>query len=547
MEAHQAAPAGVGSDNRGHDSAGRVSGALETRKIALVEKARAIAEETLDPALRATGQRLITQFYEHVPSTDVAERTPGDLCGAALSFWRFAERRRPGQAKVRVYNPDLAADGWSSPHTIVEIVTDDMPFLVDSVSLSINASRCVVHLVIHPIMTVARDPTGRLSKLCGPAATGPHESWMRIEITRQSDHDDLARLAQTLSGVLADIRAAVEDWQPMRQVLRELVDEMSSPPAPPVPPTELAEAQEFLRWLDDDNFTFLGYREYAFDGMAAPARGSLGILRDEAHPVFGGLRDLSSLPSDVQDFVRRRELLVITKSNRRSTIHRTAHMDAIGLRRFTSSGEVVGIRLFLGLFTSRAYSRNPHSIPLLRLKLRRIVERAGLAPTTHDGKALLHILDTFPRDELFQADADQLFDTVVGILNLQERQRIALFVRRDPLERFVSCLVYVPRERYDTALRDHFATLLEEAFAGQLSTSYIHLDEAPLARIQFIIRTVRGHVPMVDNTTLEKRLADAGRSWSDRLEEAATVAFGEEEARADLGYRERGRHGKSFT
>ena len=220
MEAHQATPAGVGSDSRGHASAGRVSGALETRKIALVEKARAIAEETLDPALRATGQRLITQFYEHVPSTDVAERTPGELCGAALSFWRFAERRRPGQAKVRVYNPDLAADGWSSPHTIVEIVTDDMPFLVDSVSLAINASRCVVHLVIHPIMTVARDPTGRLSKLCGPAATGPHESWMRIEITRQSDHDDLARLAQTLSGVLADIRAAVEDWQPMRQVLR---------------------------------------------------------------------------------------------------------------------------------------------------------------------------------------------------------------------------------------------------------------------------------------------------------------------------------------
>ena len=156
------------------------------------------------------------------------------------------------------------------------------------------------------------------------------------------------------------------------------------------------------------------------------------------------------------------------------------------------SGEVVGVRLFFGLFTSLAYSRNPRSIPLLRLKVRRIVERAGLAPASHDGKALLHILDTLPRDELFQTDEDQLFDTVIGILNLQERQRIALFIRRDPLERFVSCLVYVPRERYDTALRRRFAAILEEAFAGELSTFYTHLDDSPLARVHFIIRTTRG-------------------------------------------------------
>ena len=292
---------------------------------------------------------------------------------------------------------------------------------------------------------------------------------MQIEITRGSDRDDLARLTQTLSRVLDDVRAAVEDWQPMRERLRELLGELSPSAVSPVPPTELAEVEDFLRWLDDDNFTFLGFREYLFEAAAEPARGPLGILRDEAHPVFGGLRDLSTLPRDVQDFVRRRELLVITKSNRRATVHRTAHMDAIGLRRFDASGEVVGIDLFLGLFTSLAYSRNPRSIPLLRLKVRRIVERAGLPPASHDGKALLHILDTFPRDELFQTDEDPLFDTVIGVLNLQERQRIALFIRRDPLQRFASCLVYVPRERYDAALRERFAAILEEAFAGQLS------------------------------------------------------------------------------
>jgi len=534
MEAQQTTPAGVGSGAPGRGGAARSASALEIRKIVLVEKAQALAGKALEPPRQATGKRLVFEFYEHVPPADIAERSPSDLLGAALSFWRFAERRRLSQAKVRVYNPDPAADGWSSPHTIVEIVNDDMPFLVDSISLAINASGRVIHLVIHPIFTVARDAKGRLGELGGAAAAGLHESWMQIAITRQSDRDDLAQLAQTLSGVLADVRAAVEGWQPMREVLRELVDELSRSPTPPVPPTELAEAQDFLRWLDDDNFTFLGYREYVFDGIAAQLRGPLGILRDEAHPVFGALRDLASLPPDVQDFVRRRELLVITKSNRRATIHRTAHMDAIGLRSFSPSGEVVGIRLLLGLFTSLAYSRNPNSIPLLRLKVRRIIERAGLAPTTHDGKALLHILDTFPRDELFQTDTDQLFDTVIAILNLQERQRIALFVRRDRLERFVSCLVYVPRERYDTALRDHFAAILEDAFAGQLSTSYIHLDESPLARLQFIIRTTRGHVPAVDDSALERRLAEAGRSWSDRLEAAAAAAFGEEEARARL-------------
>ena len=534
MEAQQATPAGSGLGSRRHDGAGRTAGALETRKIALVEKAVALAHETLDAPQRATAERVVAGFYEHVPPTDIAERRPRDLWGAAWSLWRFAERRRPDQAKIRVYNPDPATDGWSSPHTIVEIVNDDMPFLVDSVSLAINASGRIVHLVIHPVMTVTRDPTGRLCELCGAEAAGLRESWMQIEITRESDRDDLARLAQTLSGVLADVRAAVEDWQPMRKRLRDLLDELSSPPAPPVPPAELNEVQNFLRWLDDDNFTFLGYREYVFDGIAAPLRGPLGILRDEEHPVFGGLRDLSSLPPDVQHFVRRRELLVITKSNRRATVHRTVHMDAIGLRRFAPGGEAVGIHLFLGLFTSLAYSRNPRSIPLLRLKVRRIIERAGLPSASHDGKALLHILDTFPRDELFQTDEDQLFDTVIGILNLQERQRIALFIRRDPLERFASCLLYVPRERYDTALRERFSAILEEAFAGQLSNFYTHLDESPLARIQFIIRTTCGRVPMVDVTILEKRLADAGRSWSDRLEEAATAAFGEEEARARL-------------
>jgi len=431
---------------------GHRGSALEAKKSALVRKATALAGELFDEERRAAATRFIAEFYEHVPPADVADRAPRNLYGAALSLWRFGERRRPGQAKVRVHNPDLVADGWSSPHTIVEIVNDDMPFLVDSVTGAINAGNRVVHLIIHPILTVARNPDGQLCEPPDPALPEIRESWMQIEITAESDRAELARLTQALSNVLADVRATVEDWPRMRSVLRDIVAGLSAQ-SPPVPAAELAEVLDFLRWLDDDNFTFLGYREYAFARAGNAEHGPLGILRDEAHPVFGGLRDLSSLPRDVQDFVRQRELIVITKSNRRATVHRTAHMDAICIRRFAPSGEVVGVHVFVGLFTSLAYSRDPRSIPLLRLKVRRIVERTGLSPASHDGKALLHILDTYPRDELFQTDENQLFDTVTGILNLQERQRIAAFVRRDPLERFVSCLVYVPRERYDSQLR----------------------------------------------------------------------------------------------
>jgi glutamate dehydrogenase len=522
------------SDDHARDAADKAPGAIEKKKAFLVKKAAAVAAEMLEPAQRSVAARIITQFYDHVPPADIVERTPRDLCGAAISLWRFAERRLPGRTKIRIYNPDPSTDGWSCSHTIVEIVNDDMPFLVDSVTLEISASGRNVHLVIHPILHVMRDEKGLFCEICDREVPGLRESWMQIEITHETDRDHLALLTQALSSILEDVRMAVSDWQPMRERLREFIDELSNPPSPPVPATELAEVTDFLRWLDDENFTFLGYREYDFRRRAAPAPGPLGILRDETHPVFGGLRELSALPPDVQEFIRRRELLVITKSNRRSTVHRTVHMDAIGIRRFAPTGEVVGIRLFLGLFTSLAYSRNPRSIPLLRLKVRRIVERAGLAPTSHDGKALLHILDTFPRDELFQSNEDQLFDTAIGILNLQERQRIALFIRRDPLERFVSCLVYVPRERYDTTLRQRFVAILEKAFAGELSNFYTHVDESPLARIQFIMRTRRGSVPAVDHEALEKQLAEAGRSWSDRLEDAAAAAFGEEAAYARL-------------
>jgi glutamate dehydrogenase len=503
------------------------------QKAKRVRKAAGIAAQTLESVERGLAERIVAQFCEHVPPADVAARSPRDLCGAALSLWRFAVRRRPGQAKIRVFNPQTATDGWSSPHTIVEIANDDMPFLVDSVTGAINATERVVHLVIHPLPIVVRDADGGLVELLRSGG-GLAESWMHFEITHEGDPAALARLTQALIGVLADVRVVVADWPAMRRTLRRLLDVLRGPGAPRLPPGKSAEVREFLRWLDADNFTFLGYREYDFAGRAEPEPPALGILRDSDHRIFGRVLDLSSLRPDVQAFARRRELLVVTKANKRATVHRRAHMDAIWVRRFDREGAVVGIGLFLGLFTSSAYSRDTRAIPLLRHKVRHIVERAGLSPTSHDGKTLLHILDTLPRDELFQGDEDQLFEIAIGILDLQERQRVALFVRPDSLGRFVSCFVYAPRERYDTGLRRRFAAILERAFAGTLSAFYTYFDDSVLARVHFIIRTTRSAVPTVDLAALEGELGEAGRTWSDRLAEAAATAFGEDRARARL-------------
>ena len=523
---------------------------IEAQKAALVRAAQSrvdpdLAEQKTEPGVRALLHRFIAEFYEHVPPDDVAARSPADLCGAALALWRLAAQRRSGSAKLRVYNPERAADGWASPYTVVEIVNDDMQFLVDSLTAALNESGREVRLVIHPILVAARDGAGRLVGL-DPSAGGLRESWMQIAIAREPDPAARAALAARLDGVLADVRSAVSDWPAMRRALQAIAGELGAgeaidEPAPPrakLPPGDIAEIVDFLRWLDDDNFTYLGFREYLFPGAAGEldreAIPSLGILGEASYSVFGGLRDLAGLPPHVQEFIRRRELLIVVKTQQRATVHRAVHMDAIGIRRFNAMGEVVALRLFVGLFTAVAYSRRPHSIPLLRQKVRRTIERAGLTPESHDGKTLLNILETFPRDELFQISEDELFDTAIGILNLQERQRIALFVRKDPLERFVSCLVYVPRERYDTGLRQSFAAILAAAFAGTVTDFYAHLDESVLARVQFIIKVTRGAVPPVDAGALEQRLAEAGRSWSDRVAEAASAAFGETPARARL-------------
>ncbi|HEY5310537.1 MAG TPA: NAD-glutamate dehydrogenase, partial [Casimicrobiaceae bacterium] len=421
--------------------------------------------------------------------------------------------------------------GWQSTHTIIEIVNDDMPFLVDSVTMEVNRHGLTLHLIIHPLVPVERELDGTLARLAAMAAQGgPRESFIHVEVDRVTDPAKLDALATDVTRVLGDVRLAFTDWQKMRERALAIVASLNQR-APPIPPAELAEGQNFLRWLADNHFTFLGYRAHdlvtvdGVDALKIVPDASLGILREtQGKNVASGF---AALPPEVRAYARRPELLVVTKSMSRSTVHRPGYLDYIAVKRFDDGGQVCGEDRFLGLFTATAYSANPAEIPLLRQKTADVVARAGLAPGSHAGKALINILENYPRDELFQISEDDLLRTSVAILHLGERQRFRLFVRRDPFERFVSCLIYAPRESYTTDLRQKWQAILVQTFNGTGSEFNVHLSESVLGRIHITVRTTPGTIPEYDVREVEARLAASARRWDDDLKDALIGSLGE--------------------
>ncbi len=502
----------------------------EILKQQLMDQVLRFATGRIERARAAQVEAFIRQFYANVPVGDIAQEPPEDLFCAALSLWQFAAKRQPGKPKLRVFNPRQDEHGWRSPHTIVEIVNDDMPFLVDSVTAELGRLGLDVHLVVHPIMRITRDKAGQMTDLGQDQAAA--ESVMQIRITQIAQAAKLEQVASRLEAILSDVRNAVADWKEMRARLAESIAEVDKKKLP-VTEEERAEVARFLKWIEDDHFTFLGYREYTMAGEGDESayriveEKSLGVLRDFHMRIFGGMRNQQSMPSQVRSYLRQPKLLFVTKANTRSTVHRDVPMDVFGVKIFDKQGEVVGERLFAGLFTSVAYNRSPREIPLLQRKVETVLKQAGFAANSHDGKALAHILETYPRDELFQATEAEILETALGILHLQERQRIALFLRRDPFERFVTCLIFLPKDSMSTQIRLRMQEVVCEAFKGTLSAYYVHLGDGALARIQLIVATNPGAVPEVVLKELEAKLAEVARSWADRLRDALVEAKGE--------------------
>jgi glutamate dehydrogenase len=485
---------------------------------------------------RALLEAFARQYYRQVDPEDLAARSVDDLAGAALSHWHFGRVRTAadrGRARVRVLSPSAAEHGWSSRHTVIEVVNDDMPFLVDSSSMEVNRQGLTLHLIVHPVLAVERDAAGVVRRVASrrDAPELPRESWMHIEVDRLVDPAARQNLAAGIERVLGDVRAATADWQAMKARLRAAIDEVAER-VPEAARGEQDETRRFLEWLAKDHLLLLGYREHELtthdgeDALKLVPGSGLGILRETGEEKVSG--SFAALPSQARALARAATPIVLmTKANARATVHRPGYVDYIGIKRYDAAGNVVGEHRFLGLLTSSAYAERVTAIPLLSGKVTAVANRAGLAPDSHLGKALTHILETYPRDELFAIGVDELYDIAIGILRLGERARFRLFVRRDPFDRFVSCLIYVPRENYGTELRRRFIDLLTSAFNGQSAEFDVLLTDAMLARIHITVRTTPGQIPPFDWRELEARLAQAARRWDDELRDALIDSEGE--------------------
>jgi glutamate dehydrogenase len=500
---------------------------VEMLKIDLVDQLEYLARIGREPEVAERLIEFMRALYVHVPPSDLVAERPEALVAAAEHLLAFAEQRKPRNAKIRVFNPTREAHGWTSRHTVLEVVNDDMPFLVDSLTGALGRLGAELRLVIHPILRVTRDAAGKLLSFEDGSKREGNESIIHIRVP-PVPVERHGELIERIESVLADVRAAVEDFEPMRERCAAEVTTLHAP-SPLFKSEHLGEVRAFLNWLKEGNFIFLGYAYCRFSGSLRKSTSSgpdsVRFVRD---PGLGLLRDPGRSMFDVFEPPREHELCRVLKANRRSTVHRTTHMDSVLVSDHDASGGLRGVHMFVGLFSLGAYSSNPKEIPLLHHKIQRVMARAGFSPHSHDGKTLRYILETYPRDELFQISERDLYSIALGILHLQNRQRVALFVRRDTLGRFVSCLVFLPRDRMDTWLRLRVQKILADAFEGVVTAFYPQLGEQAMGRLHLIIKTPAGAPEQIDYAALERKLEQASLSWDERLLAAALSELGEE-------------------
>ncbi|MFP3905660.1 MAG: NAD-glutamate dehydrogenase [Acidimicrobiales bacterium] len=490
-----------------------------------IDEISARVRERFGPDDAPTAEELIRAYYDHVVRQDLEQRSPAELYGAAISHLQLARHRSPGQPLLRVYVPTVEDDGWRSPHTVIDLVTDDSPFIVASVLMAVERAGLEVHLLIHPVLQVRRDG----DRLVGTAGSGPgtdlSEAFVHLEVDRVLDPDTVRELERNISAALDAIRDAVTDWRPMAERANQVAAELEARST--TGSDEISDAAELLRWMAADEFVFLGARDYRLD----PAE---GIIRSVPGSGLGILRHRSSSERPVDELapagverVLSDDVLLITKTNARSLVHRPVAMDYVGVRTTDPSTGVMTERRFIGLFTARAYTETVTRLPVVRRKVSAIIERAGFTPGSHDANRLLTVLEGHPRDELFEASVDELYPTILAIVHLYERRQVRLFTRHDPFGRSVSCLVFVPRDRFRTEVREAIQQLLETAFHGRITRFEVTFSSASLARLHLIVNTPDPDSGPVDLETLEHRLERVTRTWEDHLEHELVDQLGE--------------------
>ncbi len=511
---------------------------VEDEKKAILDAVVRRVQAKTDEQQNQLCSEFIRQFFGTMSLDDLKEWSVDDLYGAAINFWNLIEHRNPGETKIRIYNPNDEEHGWQTTHTVVEVICSDMSFLVDSLRIVINRLGLALHLVVHMGgIRLMRDSNNDVSKIL-PRQGEPVENMIveapiLLEIDRRTDPAVLNTLLEQFHLALNENRAVVDDWLKMRDLVREVSHELDHLPAKS-DPHEVDETKAFLRWIEDHHFTFLGVRDYELVHKAnevvlkAITGTGYGILREEISPKKDF--NISFMTPEARALTLSPQILVVSKTNKLSNVHRDTYTDYIGIKRFNTKGEVIGERRILGLYTSAAYNTNPKHIPFLRHKVAAILENSNLKPRSHAGRVLLNIIETLPRDDLIQATEEELLDISMGIFYMQERRRIRMFCRMDVYHRFISCLVYVPKDLFNTELRRDMQAILFESFnATEISFTTL-FTESVLARIHFMIRIDPKQPVDFDYAQIEKKLIEVGRSWAEDLQSLLYNAYGEERA-----------------
>ena len=499
--------------------------------VAKVDAADAAAHLAASANLIAAGgpdlAAFFTGFTRYASPEDLIHYTGAELAGLVANVHRRLKQRAPGSPLVDVFDPSQDDPAFARSESLMLAVNDDIPFLYDSCTAEVRAQGLRITAAFHPVMALARDGSGLLS----PGGTALNESVIVLALDGPLDEAQAAALREGLLKVFAQVRLAVRDWRAMMDRLTDTAASLGRNP-PAISEAELDENIAFLDWMAENHFTFLGCRDYVFskegEGRLEPVpQSGLGLLRDPEMPVVRPGADRAVITPALREFLKKPAPLIIAKTALRSPVHRRVHMDYVGVKAFDPKGRLIGERRFVGLFTSTAYSQLPSAIPLLRKKIAQVMARSGLPPASHDGKALQHILDTFPRDELFQISEDELLATVLGILNLGERPKVRVFLRFDRFDRYVSALVFIPRERYSGTVREKIHGLLASAFNGRQSAATPMLDDEALARVHYIVGRNTGPMPDTDVHELETEIRAAIRTWDDGFADAVKFEHGE--------------------
>ncbi|WP_089138175.1 NAD-glutamate dehydrogenase [Vibrio rumoiensis] len=499
----------------------------------LLEKVYQLIQDKLETKAQPLVSKLAEHLYSNISQDDLFQRNESDLYGAVVSLWHHILEKDASKVSVRVFNPTLSRQGWQSTHTVVEVVVPDSAFLVDSIKMALTRQGFTSHFM-------ANGPT-QIERVNGDIASinegkGEMQSLFHIEIDRVNDKERMIALKQELLTVLKDTRLVVEDWHSMTKQINTVIQDIESNRGNiPIEAERMEEGLAFLRWLGEHNFTFMGYKEFDLN----PTEGDFELVPSDS-PALGLFTQPHRIRSHkLSDFIesarleaRKPELLILTKGSSASTIHRPAHTDYIGIKKFDKKGNVIGEHRFIGLYTSAVYNQSVESIPLIRDKVIRILNASGYLKGSYSWKALHNILENYPRDELLQAKESELLEVGMGVVQMQDRDLLRLFVRKDPFGRFFSCMVYVTKERYNTELRFKTQQIFKNYFKSDQDVEFTtFFSESPLARTHYIVR-VDNNNQDINVKSIERNLMEASSSWDDRLSQSIMSNFGENQGTA---------------